>query len=55
MTVVFENTHGAIKWYVQARQFVIHKLVCMFDILIVASTMIGGIVCATEAIHISLI
>ena len=44
MPVIFKNTHGTIKWYMQARQFVTHKLACMFDILIVYSTMIVGIV-----------
>ena len=41
MTVVVENSYSwdNYKWYdrmcMQARQFVIHKLACRFDILIV--------------------
>ena len=34
MPVIFENTHGTIKWYVQARQFVIHKLACILIVVL---------------------
>ena len=51
----FKNTHGTSGACVQVCQFVLQKLACLISYSCIMRTMMGGIVCATKATHISLI